>query len=84
MCIEGKQLDSVEFSRMITDGAAGGVSRLCFIIGSSHGLHGDVKLRAEYRLSMSNMTFPHGLARVMLLEQIYRGLKIAEGGKYHK
>ena len=61
-----------------------GEKGLAFIIGGSYGLHPSVKSEAQVRLSMSPMTFPHHLARVMLLEQIYRGFQILEGGKYHK
>ncbi len=84
MCIEGKQISSPEFSQKIQDVALGGHSTVTFVIGGSFGLSDEVKKRADYKLSMSEMTFPHQLARVMLLEQIYRAFQISSGGKYHK
>lgn len=84
LCIEGKELDSLKFSKFLQVCAAKGKSRLCFIIGGSVGLHRRIKARADVQLSMSAMTFPHHLARIMLLEQLYRAFKIAEGSKYHK
>ncbi len=84
LCIEGTQTDSAEFAAQLERYASSGVSRLCLIIGGSYGLHPSVKEKAGFCLSMSPMTFPHHLARVMLLEQIYRAFKILEGGKYHK
>ena len=72
MCIEGKQLSSEELADRISQAESGGMSELCFIIGSSFGLDERVKQRADIRLSMSKMTFPHQVARVMLLEQLYR------------
>ena len=84
MCIEGRQLSSVELSQKITETAVGGQSTVTFIIGSSFGLSPEIKRLGGLKLSMSKMTFPHQLARVMLLEQIYRAFQIAEGGKYHK
>ena len=84
LCVEGKGLSSDELSRRMAGWAGQGKSQLTFIIGSSYGLHPSVKERADLRLSMSAMTFPHHLARVMLLEQIYRGFKIMEGSSYHK
>ena len=84
MCIEGRQLSSEELSRDIEQAAVGGSGNLVFIIGGSHGLTDEVKRRANFKLSMSKMTFPHQLARVMLLEQIYRAFMISSGGKYHK
>ncbi len=84
LCIEGEQTDSEGFSKMMSDLAVRGVSKLCFIIGGSYGLDGSIKKEAAARVSMSRMTFPHHLARIMLLEQIYRAFKIEEGSKYHK
>ena len=57
---------------------------LTFIIGSSHGLHSEIKNLADIKMSVSPMTFPHQLFRIMLMEQIYRGFKINEGSAYHK
>lgn len=84
LCIEGKELSSEIFSKEIEKCAVSGFGSLCFVIGGSHGLSPTVKSKARYRLSMSPMTFPHQLARVMLLEQIYRAFMISSGGKYHK
>ncbi len=84
MCIEGRQRTSEELSREIDAAAAGGVSSIAFIIGSSFGLSDEVKSLSAERLSMSKMTFPHQLARIMLLEQIYRSIQISIGTKYHK
>lgn len=84
MCIEGKKKSSVELAEMMEQWAASGKSRLCFVIGGSFGMHPSIKQRADCRLSMSDMTFPHHLARVMLIEQIYRGFTIHEGTRYHK
>lgn len=84
MCIEGKQLSSPELSEKISSAGLNGFSTITFIIGSSFGLDPEIKTTGTLKLSMSKMTFPHQLARVMLLEQIYRAFQIAEGGKYHK
>ncbi len=84
MCIEGKQMPSEKLSAMISQAGVEGYNSLTFIIGGSHGLSDSVKKRADFKLSMSEMTFPHQLARVMLLEQIYRSYQISNGGKYHK
>ncbi|MCM1529303.1 MAG: 23S rRNA (pseudouridine(1915)-N(3))-methyltransferase RlmH [Alistipes sp.] len=84
MCIEGKQLSSTELSETIVSAGVNGASTITFIIGSSFGLDPEIKQLGSLKLSMSKMTFPHQLARVMLLEQIYRSFQIAEGGKYHK
>ena len=83
MCVEGRSVSSQELSELLADCANRGRSRICFIIGGSDGLSPEVKRRAEVRLSMSRMTFPHHLARVMVMEQIYRAFTISEGGKYH-
>ena len=84
LCMEGKQLPSEGIAKLIADRENSGKPKLCFIIGGSFGLHDSVKKRADMKLSMSEMTFPHHLARVMLAEQIYRGFKINEGSRYHK
>ena len=84
MCIEGKQMSSEKMASVIDMSGVQGYNNLVFIIGGSHGLSDQVKSRAEVKLSMSEMTFPHQLARVMLLEQIYRSYQIINGGKYHK
>ncbi len=84
LCIEGKPCSSEELSRRMADFGIQGRTQVTFIIGGSFGLDEDVKKQADWRLSMSSMTFPHHLARVMLLEQIYRACQIAEGTKYHK
>lgn len=84
MCIEGKQLTSPELAEKISAASVGGASTVTFIIGSSFGLAPEIKDMGSFKLSMSKMTFPHQLARVMLLEQIYRSFQISTGGKYHK
>lgn len=84
MCVEGREMPSEAVAGLLGAYAASGVSRLCFLIGGSDGLDEALKTRADVRLSMSKMTFPHHLARIMLLEQIYRGFKINEGSRYHK
>ena len=84
LCIEGKQLTSPELASLIDSKASEGFSDICFIIGSSHGLSDRVKSAANARISMSKLTFPHQLARVMLYEATYRALEINKGTKYHK
>lgn len=84
LCIEGTQTDSNGVAALLGKYAGDGVSKICFIIGGSYGLHAGIKERSDEKLSMSRMTFPHHMARIMLLEQVYRGFKILEGGKYHK
>ena len=84
LCIEGKTMPSEQFSAQLEQAAVQGSSSVVFVIGSSFGLSERIKRRANVRLSMSPMTFPHQLARVMLLEQLYRAFQIRSGGKYHK
>lgn len=84
MCVEGRELSSEELASSIAERECSGKPKICFIVGGSYGLSGTVKSSADFRLSMSKMTFPHHLARVMLAEQIYRAFKINEGSKYHK
>ena len=84
LCIEGKPCSSEELSRRLTDFGVQGKTQITFLIGGSVGLDGSLKQQADWRLSMSPMTFPHHMARIMLLEQIYRAYQIAGGAKYHK
>ena len=79
MCIEGKTLSSESLSEKIRD-----ISEISFIVGSSFGLDENFKRECDFRLSMSPMTFPHSLARVMLFEQVYRAMSITMNSKYHK
>ena len=84
LCIEGSLRSSAELAQMIENWSTSGSKHLVFLIGSSYGLHPSLKAQAQIRLSMSPMTFPHHLARIMLLEQIYRSFQILEGTRYHK
>lgn len=83
LCVEGKQCSSEELAKKFEEiSLISGT--VCFIIGSSHGLHDSVKALASFKLSVSKLTFPHQLMRVMLLEIIYRAFNIIKGTKYHK
>lgn len=84
MCVEGSQCSSPELAEKISAWANAGRSRLCFVVGGSFGMSQRIKDRADLRLSVSKMTFPHHLFRVMLAEQIYRAFTILEGSRYHK
>ena len=84
LAIEGKQYDSVEFSKKITDIFDSGRSTVDFIIGGSLGLSKSVKDRGDLLLSFSKMTFTHQMMRVILLEQVYRAFKIEKNETYHK
>lgn len=82
LCVEGKQLTSEAFASLLDEKSQQG--ELCFLIGSSHGLDERLKRECQLRLSLSAMTFPHRIARLLLAEQIYRGFSILAGGMYHK
>ena len=84
MCVEGQERSSEALARYLAEAAARGAGHIVFLIGSSYGMHHSLKQQADLRLSMSPMTFPHHLLRVMLLEQIYRAYQITAGSKYHK
>lgn len=84
MCIEGKQMSSEDLAQIFNSIAVSGKSTINFVIGSSFGIFNDIKSKANFKLSMSKMTFPHQLARVMLSEQIYRAFQILNHSKYHK
>lgn len=87
LCIltpEGKLMSSESLAETLSKVKASGKSSACFVIGSSFGIAPEVKAKADLKLSMSPMTFPHHLARVMVLEQLYRAEAIQAGSKYHK
>lgn len=84
LCIEGKEMSSEKLAQWLEKSAVDGASNVTFVIGGSYGLAEAVKNTARLRLSMSPMTFPHQLARVLLLEQIYRAMSINANTKYHK
>ena len=83
MCVEGGQMSSEELAKKI-DAVSNVTGEICFVIGSSHGLDESVKRACDLRLSISKLTFPHQLMRVILLEAVYRALNINRGTKYHK
>jgi len=83
LCVEGKELSSPGFARFLAERQQAAGS-LCLAVGGSFGLSDEVKRQAVARLSVSPMTFPHQLFRVMLAEQLYRAFSILNGGKYHK
>lgn len=82
--IQGKKYDSIAFANQINNLGIRGKSHIQFVIGGSLGLHSDVSSRSDVKISFSDMTFPHQLMRVILLEQIYRGFRIISGEPYHK
>lgn len=81
---EGKELSSEAFAQKLSQVKLSGKSSACFLIGSSFGMDPSIKAMADFKLSMGPMTFPHHLARIMVLEQIYRAEAIQAGSKYHK
>ncbi len=83
LCVEGRPITSDQLASLIKQCAMQGKD-LCFIIGSSQGIDEDFKKQCDERISLSNMTFPHQMARVILTEQLYRAFNILSGGKYHK
>lgn len=83
LCVEGKKLSSEGFSQLISE-ASMQTGELALVIGGSDGLSKRVKEACKRRISFSDMTFPHQLMRIILLEQLYRGFTILSGGKYHK
>ena len=82
--ILGKKLDSITFSRYLENQFTYGTSKITFIIGGSNGLSEEVKKRRNFRLSFSDMTYPHQLMRLILMEQLYRALTIIHHKEYHK
>lgn len=84
LCIEGQLLSSEALAKRLQTWEIGPTNKLVFLIGGSFGLDKSLKEEAQVRISMSPMTFPHHLARVMLLEQLYRGFQINSGTRYHK
>ncbi|MBO5733501.1 MAG: 23S rRNA (pseudouridine(1915)-N(3))-methyltransferase RlmH [Clostridia bacterium] len=84
LCVEGKQLPSEKFAHFFAEETLKGASSFTFVIGGSLGLSDEIKAKSKLRLSFSEMTFPHQLMRVILLEQVYRAFKINANENYHK
>lgn len=84
LAIEGKELNTIEFKDLIENNFINGNSNITFIIGGSDGLHDEIKKLSNEKISFSRLTYPHGLFRVILLEQIYRSFKIMNNETYHK
>ena len=84
LAVEGKKYDSPGFSRLFSDSMVGGISHITFVIGGSLGLSWQILSRSDAKVSFSDMTFPHQLMRVILLEQIYRAYRIIKNEPYHK
>ena len=84
MCVEGRERSSEELAQLVGTWEQSSAKHLVFLIGGSYGLHPSINAEAQVKLSMSPMTFPHHLLRVMLLEQIYRAYQINAGSRYHK
>lgn len=82
--LQGKNLSSIELADFISKKEVSGVSHICFVIGGSLGVAESVRQRSDFRWSFSNLTFPHQMVRIMLLEQIYRAMRIQRGEPYHK
>lgn len=84
MCIEGTQISSEQLANKVQDVGVNGYGTITFVIGSSFGLDSSIKNSSDFKLSMSKMTFTHQIARMLILEQIYRAFQINNNGKYHK
>ncbi len=84
LCIEGKNISSEGLEKLLFENATYGSGHVTFIVGSSHGLHPIVKEKSLHNISLSSMTFPHQLFRLMLMEQIYRAYTIQANMPYHK
>ena len=84
MCVEGRQMSSPALAEQLKGWMNAGKGKFCFIVGGSFGMSEKIKARADMKLSVSPMTFPHHLFRVMLAEQVYRAFTILEGSRYHK